>query len=42
MVCDLLQKIELFHTAGTQMVPPHGPDVVKAFCDILTVLDPRD
>jgi hypothetical protein len=41
MVCDLLQKIELFHTAGTQMVPPHGPDVVKAFYDILTVLDSK-
>src|SRR6201987_4785284 len=41
MVCDLLQKIKLFHTAGTQMVPPHGPDVVKAFYDILTVLDSK-
>jgi hypothetical protein len=41
MVCDLLQKIELFHTAGTQMIPPHGPDVVKAFYDILTVLDSK-
>jgi hypothetical protein len=38
MVCDLLQKIELFHTAGTQMIPPHGPDIVKALYDILTVL----
>ena len=41
MVCDLLQKIELFHAAGTQMVPPHGPDIVKAFYDILTVLDSK-
>jgi hypothetical protein len=39
MVCDLLQKIELFHAAGTQMVPPHGPDIVKAFHDILTVIE---
>jgi hypothetical protein len=23
------------------MVPPHGPDVVKAFYDILTVLDSK-
>ena len=42
MVCDLLQKIELFHAGGTQMVPPHGPDIVKAFYDILTVIDQRD
>ena len=42
MVCDLLQKIELFHAAGTQMVPPYGPDIVKSFYDILTVLDSRD
>ena len=41
MVCDLLQKIELFHTAGTQMIPPHGPDIVKALYDILTVLDSK-
>ena len=40
MVCDLLQKIELFHAGGTQMVPPHGPDIVKSF-DILTVLDSK-
>jgi len=41
MVCDLLQKIELFHAGGTQMVPPHGPDIVKAFYDILTVIDSK-
>jgi hypothetical protein len=38
MVCDLLQKIEMYHAAGTQMFPPHGPDIVKSFYDILTVL----
>ncbi len=41
MVCDLLQKIELFHAAGTQMIPPHGPEIVKTFYDILTVLDSK-
>ena len=41
MVCDLLQKIELFHAAGTQMFPPHGPEIVKTFYDILTVLDSK-
>ena len=41
MVCDLLQKIELFHAAGPQMIPPHGPDIVKAFYDILTVIDSK-
>jgi hypothetical protein len=41
MVCDLLQKIELFHAAGTQMIPPHGPEIVKTFYDILTVIDSK-
>jgi hypothetical protein len=41
MVCDLLQKIEMFHAAGTQMIPPHGPEIVKSFYDILTVLDSK-
>jgi hypothetical protein len=41
MVCDLLQKIEMYHAAGTQMFPPHGPDIVKSFYDILTVLDSK-
>ncbi len=41
MVCDLLQKVELFHAAGTQMIPPHGPEIVKTFYDILTVLDTK-
>jgi len=33
MVCDLLQKIEMFHAAGTQMTPAHGPEIVKTFYD---------
>ena len=41
MVCDLLQKIEMFHAAGTLMTPPHGPEIVKTFYDILTVLDSK-
>jgi hypothetical protein len=39
MVCDLLQKIELFHAAGTQFVPPDARDVVKTLYEVLTVLD---
>ena len=41
MVCDLLQKIEMSHAAGTQMMPPHGPEIVKTFYDVLTVLDSK-
>ena len=39
MVCDLLQKIELFHAAGTQFVPPDARDVVKTLYEVMTVLD---
>jgi hypothetical protein len=39
MVCDLLQKIELLHAAGTQFNPPHAPEIVKTLYEILTVLD---
>jgi hypothetical protein len=41
MVCDLLQKIELLHAAGTQFNPPHGQEIVKTLYDILTVLDTK-
>ena len=41
MVCDLLQKLELLHAAGTQVTPPHGQDIVKTLYDILTVLDSK-
>ena len=39
MTCDLLQKIELIHAAGTQFVPPNARDVVRTFYDLLTILD---
>ena len=39
MDCDLLQKIELLHTAGTQIVPVHGDDIVKTLYEILSILD---
>jgi hypothetical protein len=39
MVCDLLQKIELLHAAGTHILPPDGREVVKTFYEILTILD---
>lgn len=39
MICDLLQKIELLHAAGTQFAPSDGKEVVKTLYDILTVLD---
>lgn len=38
-MCDLLQKIELLHAAGTQIVPPHGHEIVKTLYEILTILD---
>lgn len=41
MVCDLLQKIELLHAAGTTINPEHGEEIVKTFYDILTVLDTK-
>jgi hypothetical protein len=39
MVCDLLQKVELLHAAGTQFTPPNAREVLKTFYEILTVLD---
>ena len=41
MVCNLLQKIELLHTAGTQFMPPNGPELVQSFYEILTILDTK-
>jgi hypothetical protein len=40
MVCDLLQKLELLHAAGTQ-VAPHGQEIVKTLYEILNVLDSK-
>ncbi len=39
MVCNLLQKIELLHAAGTHFTPPNAPEVVQSFYEILTMLD---
>jgi len=39
MDCDLLQKIELVHAAGTQFNPPNARAVVKALYEVLTILD---
>ena len=39
MVCDLLQKIELLHAAGTQVSPSHASEIVKTLYEILTILD---
>ncbi len=41
MVCDLLQKLELLHAAGTQINPSLGQEIVKTLYDILTVLDSK-
>jgi len=41
MDCDLLQKIELLHAAGTQFAPLHGQEMVKSFYEILNVLDSK-
>jgi|SRR5690348_6016615 len=39
MDCDLLQKLEILHAAGTQFIPPDGREVVKTLYEILTILD---
>src|ERR1700683_1400636 len=39
MDCDILQKIELLHAAGTQFNPPNAREVIKTLYDILTILD---
>jgi len=39
MVCDLLQKVELLHAAGTLITPPDGREVLRTFYEIMTVLD---
>ena len=41
MDCDLLQKIELIHAAGTQIVPKDGGEIVKTLYDILSILDTK-
>ena len=39
MVCDLLQKVELLHAAGTQFTPANAREVLRTFYEILTILD---
>lgn len=39
MDCDLLQKIELLHAAGTQFTPPDAREVVTTLYEALTILD---
>ena len=39
MDCDILQKIELLHAAGTQFNPPNAREVIKTLYDILTIPD---
>src|ERR1700683_4587772 len=39
MDCDILQKIELLHAAGTQFNPPNASEIVKTLYEILTILD---
>lgn len=41
MVCDLLQKVELLHAAGTHFNPPDAREVLKTFYEILTILDDK-
>ncbi len=38
-MCDLLQKLQLLHAAGTQITPPEATDIVKTLYEILTILD---
>src|SRR6202042_1600015 len=39
MDCDILQKIELLHAAGTQFNPPNAREIIKTLYEILTILD---
>ena len=41
MDCDLLQKIELIHAAGTQIVPKDGGEIVRTLYEILSILDSK-
>jgi hypothetical protein len=41
MECDLLQKIELLHAAGTQFRPANAREVMRNFYEILTILDDK-
>jgi len=41
MECDLLQKVELLHAAGTQFHPANAREVMRTFYEILTVLDSK-
>lgn len=41
MECDLLQKIELLHAAGTQFHPANAQKVMRTFYEILTILDEK-
>ena len=41
MVCDLLQKVELLHAAGTQFTPPNAREILRTFYEILTILDDK-
>ena len=38
-MCDLRQKLELLHAAGTQITPPHATEIVKTLYEKLTILD---
>ena len=40
-MCTLLQKLELLHTAGTQINPPHAMDMVHTLYETLSVLDAK-
>jgi hypothetical protein len=41
MACDLLQKVELLHAAGTILTPADGKEIVRTFYDVLTILDTK-
>jgi hypothetical protein len=40
-VCTLLQKLELLHTAGTQINPPHAPEMDHTLYETMNVLDAK-
>jgi hypothetical protein len=41
MVCNLLQKLELLHAAGTHFVPPNAQELVQSFYEMMNILDDK-
>ena len=40
-MCNLLQKVELLHAAGTHFVPPNAQELVQSFYEMMNILDDK-